>query len=722
MPLPHEKPDAPLPAPPPGWLTAEQAAELLGRSKRTVQAQCQRGRLAARQCETPAGPAWFIDPACRPAFRIARGEPVVVALAGDPLAGISAGKRAATHERLTIVHAYRAALAHRPAAMSVTEFQREWVAARRLTHPRGRKLGARTLRRWIRQLDADGLAGLVDRRRYHGEATVDPEAMAYFEGLYLRDSGQKIPRLYELVAAEAAGQGWAWPSLRTVQRYVAEVLDPKLRLAGREPRTYRDRCRPHIRRDWTQVPAMGCWVADHMIFDVLIPRLVDVKAARGRKATRKVWRWHRPWLTMYLDARSWMPIAWRVEFADPDGDRTMATFVDGVLAHGKPEAVYLDNGKDFRMYRYSGGRKRPARKGDRVVAEKSVRPILEMLGVEAVFARPYNPEAKVVEPFFRLVHEWFDKAWESYCGRSPAHRPEHVKAMHGRAQEYHAAGLTIESFAAAFGEWLTGDYALRPSPAKAAGGMSAAQAFTELRREDFAATRPPVETLMLLLMPSRPARVEAEGVWVAPFLDHYTHRDLEDRRCGSGRDLARKVTYRYIPDDPSAIWVFDARSDRYICKATPYVGGRMNPLVKAGSPDADRLGEAIALQRTLDKRYTRQVAERCQAADNRLLAASRAAGVAGGAIDESARPAAQPAARLQLTPNLDGPAIEIAAHRRRRREPEPSPKERLRQFLGAAEDPDQPAPRPRRRRALDLVVQSEEPGHEQRNTPPTDTT
>ena len=62
------------------------------------------------------------------------------------------------------------------------------------------------------------------------------------------------------MAAMAASEGWEIPCLRTVQKFAAEVLDPKLKALGRDLKAYRDRCLPHVERDWTKVPAMGCWI------------------------------------------------------------------------------------------------------------------------------------------------------------------------------------------------------------------------------------------------------------------------------------------------------------------------------------------------------------------------------------------------------------------------------------------------------------------------------
>ncbi|HUX00073.1 MAG TPA: Mu transposase C-terminal domain-containing protein [Phycisphaerae bacterium] len=704
-------------APPKAWLAVQEAARILGKSTRAIRWQCQTGALAAERFWTSNGPAWFIDPDCRPAFRVARGEIATPALADDALAGLTAGRRTRLYRKYQICQAYLAALANRPAGMHVNRFLGAWVDAFNASHRQAKPLAARTLQRWLARLRRDGIAGLLDPRGGYAPAAWSPEAKELFIGMYLDQARPRIPALYERMAAMAVGEGWEIPCLRTVQKFIAEVLDPKLKALGRDPKAYRDRCLPHVERDWSKVPAMGCWIADHRQHDVWLPRHMWNERRR-----RYEWRWYRPWLTAFLDGRSWMPVAWSISFDAPDGNRTMGTFVRGVIDHGQPEELYLDNGKDFRMHRLAGGRKRPPKPGETIVAEKHVKPLLEMLGVGSTFALPYNAKAKIIEPWFGLLAERFDKTWETYCGRRADLRPERLKGYHGKAQDFHAGGLTIEAFQTAFNAWATADYALRKSPSKAAGELSAARAFAELRRADFVPQRPAVETLMLLLMPSVPVRVDANGIYVRAFGQHYWSDALEDRRCGSGRDLRRKVVYRYDGDDPSAIYVFDAGSDKFLCAATPYIGGAIDPLARPDSDEAERLAQAIALQRSLARRDGKKVSYYRQVAGNALLATARQAAATLGRLDDPATIPAPAPPTIQITAagELDRAAVAAAEQRRRPRLTRPVRAADLLAATGTEDEPIQQGPGSRR--ALDLLADPiEESNHVHEQHPP-DTT
>jgi len=701
-------PDAPAgPDADRGWLTVRQAAEALGVADSHVRRLCRSGELAAFKISERGG-GWVVDAACRPALAIAAGLPVAaVALAGDPLAGLPAAKRAGIRRRLEAVHAYQAAMGHRPANRALREFQAYWIEAWNLGRPAAGRISRSSLLRWDKALRDHGIAGLIDRRRNAGPAACSAEAWDMFRGLYLSEARPAIPMIHELVAAASIQNAWAWPSERTVRRWARQRLDPKLRALGRDPKRFRDRCAPYVERDWTRIPANHLWVADHRQFDVLLPRLDD---GAGE------WRWGRPWLTAFMDARTWMPVARTISFDAPTGNRVMETFVRGVEEHGQPAELYLDNGKDFRMYRFAGGRKKPAGKGEKIVCEKAVAPMLELLGVGARFAIPYNAKAKTIESWFSIVSERFDKTWATYCGNRPDRRPERLKALHGKAGELHAGGLTIERFAEAFEAWIKTDYALRESPSAAAGGLSPARAFVELRDPDARAVRPAAETLALLLMPSVPVRVEANGVWVKAFGRHYWSDALEDRRCGAGRDLKRKITYRYREDDPSGVFVFDAQTDRFLCVAAPYIGSGLHPLTEAGAADADRLAASMALQRRLAGGQAAELKRLRAAAGNSLLAAGRDAAETLGRLDDPARipTAPRPIVRL-VGGDLDVAGRAAGAHQSRRKAGQAARFALAEALATGTDDHNTHATRPAPRQALEVIAESyqqEESRHE----------
>jgi hypothetical protein len=631
-----------LSLPPPGWLPLAEAALHLGVSRDTARRRCQAGKLSAVQAETAFGPAWYVNPEAIPSLHIIQGDvPAPRPECTESLARLSGAKRETVLGKLAAVEAYRQALARRDLGASEKDVRRNftaiWNGTGRTPH-----LSPRSLERWEKHYRAGGVAALVDQRRWHGEVKWSPEGIEFIEGLWLCEGSQGLRSHYARAEALASREGWKLPTYRHVCRLMAQ-LDRKLKAAGRDPREFRDRCLPYALRDWSLVPAMHCWIADHRIFDVLVPRQVtDEKTGKTR------WLWRRPWITCFMDARSWMPVAWSISWEAPDGNRTMSTFVHGVRTHGKPGVAYLDNGKDFRMAKFSGGRPRyqsgKAEYGQLLDARES-RSIMELLGVQAIFALPYNAKAKTIEPFFRLMAEGFDKTWATYCGPSTERKPECLKDALAKGAETWAVkfGLTLEGFSGAFTTWVNEVYGLAESPAEAAKPLSALRAFEELRAPDFTPMRPSDEDLSMLLLPSKPVCVGPNGLTVTIPGDrdcpathrHYWHEALENRRAASGRDLRLKVTYRYNPDDLSRVWVFDAVTGKYLCEAKPYIGEACHPLARSEA-DRDQIGAVMALRRGLEKRTYATLHAKQEFATNLLLSSAAGAARSLGRLDDPA--------------------------------------------------------------------------------------
>jgi transposase InsO family protein len=289
---------------------------------------------------------------------------------------------------------------------------------------------------------------------------------------------------------------------------------------------FRDRCIPDIGRDWSLVPAMGLWVGDHRQFDAFVPCPVErFDRKLGRTVTE--WAWRRPWITAYIDALTWKCVARRIRFEDPDDNQVMITFVAGVSEHGKPSHLYLDNGKDFRARRFAGGRAESRRK---LFDEAAVQPMLELLGIPVTWATPYNARAKIIEPWFRLVSERFDRVFDTYAGNRQDRKPERLKALRHKAGEYAANGFTLASFTQVFDRWMTEDYELRECPVAASKPLTVAEAFVRLRDPAFLAARPTDQDLALLLLPSQAVVVGKQGIYVPAFGRHYWSDELEGRR------------------------------------------------------------------------------------------------------------------------------------------------------------------------------------------------
>lgn len=628
---------APAPA---GWLPAGRAAAILGVTPRAVQRWARAGELKAVLVREEGGAAaWYVDPSCKPALRIATGDLAPLAPAprieGELVAGLSDRKRQALYAKHRLVEEYLAALDARPADMQVVEFQTAWLRAWNTATPR-EATSERTLRRLLRLYKQGGLTALVDQRHNADAGATSPEALDFAAGLWLQQHRPSLAVVYQQTAAWGARLGWVLPSYGHFCRRLRKMVDPKVAALGRDPATYRNRMQLVLRRDWSKVKAMELWVADHRQLDIWVPR----QDSDGR------WTWNRPWLTAFIDTRSWYPVAWTLAWDSPDSDRVMATFARGVRAHGKPGWLYLDNGKDFRARKFAGGRPRGLVEGD------AVAPMLSIMEVDVVWADPYNARAKVIENWFgRALSQHFDKNWATYCGPKPEERPERLKGA--SAAEAGQAGLTLDVVRQSLSDWIESDYAVMESPVSASRGYSTLRAFRHLRSPDFVRVTPGDEALAMLLLKSRPLTVRATGIEIREFNQTYWAAEIEHLRGASGNDESKKVHVRYDPGDPSRIWVFN-KQDGFLCVATPYLGAGMHPLARAGTAeDQARLSDALAAQRRADKEVRERLAAYRQAAARHApgLAREWAAHHALN-LHEIAEPAPEPQAIIKLTPDL----------------------------------------------------------------------
>jgi transposase InsO family protein len=567
----------------------------------------------------------------------------------SPLAALSDSVRERTRRRLAAVNAYRASRDNRRPGTGLAVF-RELFCETWNSQGLEPRLSARTIQRWAADYERQGVLGLVDERHWCGVVSWDADMWNYIQGEYLREGREQLTRIYARAEFLARESGLRLPTYRHVCRLVRR-MEPALAAAGRDPERLKNRMLPTGERDWSLVPAMGCWVADHRLLDIFVPH--EIKDVNGKCLG---WKWHRPWLTMYLDARSWMPISWLFAWEDPDADRTIWVFLRGVREHGKPGHVYLDNGKDFRAKRYSGGKWTFSADGRLKLPKGHLEPILQVLGIGCTFAIPYNARSKIVEPFFRIMSERFDRNFPTYCGCKEERRPEFVKKLlkdtKGNAGDWAARGYTLEALAAGFDRWVKEDYGQAESPAASSKPLSAIAAFRELRAPAFVASRPADEDLALLLLPSKAVTVRPNGIYVGAHRQFYWDAALEPRAGASARDRSMHVSYRYDLDDPSRIWVFDAETGRFLAQATPYIGTDLHPLAGRGTPESNRVGALMALRRGREKRLKGEVRELRQQAEamNMRLVVGEAAGRAlrPEGPDESALRAPEPVV-IQMT-------------------------------------------------------------------------
>lgn len=367
------------------------------------------------------------------------------------------------------------------------EALREFAAA-----VRGRPgaCSAARLRKLIARYERDGLAALLDGRGRPASAGADhcsPDAWLRFKQLYLDPRRRSAQLCWEIVRAEADKLGWAWPALHTVRRRMDAEIDASTRDFHRlGEKRWRARHAPRIERDFTVYRPGEMWCGDHHEFDLLCLH-------RGRPI--------RPWLTAWMDMRTRLFVGWHIA-PSPDSDTILAAFRAGVLEHGAPLRILIDNGKDYRSRAIAGGKRRKA-----PVDEPRVRSICAQLGIEPHFTQTYSGESKPIERAFKTVCDRFSKLFPTYTGGGPDTRPETLYADL-RAERLDLPDL--EEVARLFAQWVEQHYHLRPHTGDGMDGRCPLDVWAS--EEPIARRTAPREVLDLLLCRTEIVKVTRRGV------------------------------------------------------------------------------------------------------------------------------------------------------------------------------------------------------------------
>ncbi len=399
-----------------------------------------------------------------------------------------------------------------------------------------------TLYSWHRAWRAEGVAGLVDKRWMASRRDEADPFLSETKRWFLMPNKRFSKRDCWLMAqVEANRQGWPVRSYGAVKRFLAQVPQSTAIMRREGAEAFTNECEPFGERDYSTIDSNGWWCADHHAFDDF------VKGPNGKPC--------RPWLTAWMDCRSRYIVGYVIRCADPNSDTIIEAWRIAVLAHGVPHNALMDNGRDFKAHAFAG----PGRRGSRKLHVDNNAPrvtsILEGLGVTKVLAKPYHPQSKPIERFFRTVKEKYSAWWATYTGGNPATKPEsladNLKA--GKAP-------MLEVFDAAFSRWLETGYHQSHHQGDSMNMQTPAAVYAACMVEKRTTSREALD--VLCLRPSKPTRVTQNGVRI----DGLTYFDIDL----VAKHLGRMVTLRIDPRDiTQGVQVYEADTDRFICIAMP---------------------------------------------------------------------------------------------------------------------------------------------------------
>ncbi len=305
------------------------------------------------------------------------------------------------------------------------------------------KISRGTLHRWKNILNGtEDYTKLIPQYKY---AKVDEyrtcltdEEIKIFMGLLLHPNRLCIGKAIALTKYKLKEQGQSYiPADITFRKYANWFKKnnyDKWVLARDGEKALSDKVEPYIKRDASLLEVGDILVADghNLAFNVINPF-----TGKPTRAT----------LVGFLDWKSTALVGYEIMLEENTQCIASALRNSIINLDMIPKIVYQDNGRAFRAKYFND---------DRGFSELGFNGLYSKLGIETVFARPYNARAKVIERFFKEFQEGFEKLLPSYVGSSIQNKPAYLMRSERLHKSWHNEYIpTIEETIKMIDIWLS---------------------------------------------------------------------------------------------------------------------------------------------------------------------------------------------------------------------------------------------------------------------------
>lgn len=384
----------------------------------------------------------------------------------------------------------------------------------------------RTLYRWRRAYERDGIVALAGSYRYKRACTIDaqPELREFVLAVLTDKPHASAKHIYRAAEARFRDRDDVeLPSKRSVERWVSawKQKNKALFSAIANPDEWRSKYRPAAGRADADVHRL------HQLWE-LDSTIADVELADGRHA-----------LIGAIDVYSRRPM---LRVAKTSNSTEIAAITRrALLDWGVPEAVKTDEGADYTSHQ--------------------TRRVFADLEVEQIECLPFHPEQKpYIERFFKTFAHDIVELLPGFVGHNVAER-EAIRARKSFAErltdpnqvvEIHLTADELQSIA---DEWIENEYMHRPHR-----GLNGRTPW-----EVVAAWDQPIRTiederaLDVLLSDGGARTVRKACVWVANV--DYIVADPKAAKSGM------RVHYRCDPHDMGVIYLYDDVGGEFLCAA-----------------------------------------------------------------------------------------------------------------------------------------------------------
>lgn len=398
------------------------------------------------------------------------------------------------------------------------------------------KISRGSLHRWYAMLNGtEDYTKLIPQYKY---AKVDEyrtiltdEEIKIFMNLLLHPNRLCIGKAIALTKYKLQQQGQNFiPTDTTFRRYANWYKNnnyDKWILARDGEKALSDKVEPYIKRDASLLDVGDILVADghKLAFQVINPF-----TGKPCRAT----------LVGFLDWKSTALVGYEIMLEENTQCIASALRNSIINLDMIPKIVYQDNGRAFRAKYFTDN------KG---FNELGFYGLYAKLGIETVFARPYNARAKVIERFFKEFQEGFEKLLPSYMGSEISQKPAYLMRNEKLHKAWHCDHIpTIEETIKMIDMWLQFKNS-RPCPN--APDKSIAEVFESRKRQNIDESK--LDDLMLA---TEVKTIQRNGI-------RFLNCDYFDERLYGFKS---KVLIKYNLFDLTKIKVYTTKGE-YLCTA-----------------------------------------------------------------------------------------------------------------------------------------------------------
>lgn len=398
------------------------------------------------------------------------------------------------------------------------------------------KISRGSLHRWCTMLNGtEDYTKLIPQYKYskideYRTVLTDTE-IKIFMGLLLHPNRISIGKATALTKYKLKEQGQSFiPADITFRRYVKWFKDnnyDKWILARDGEKALSDKVEPYIKRDASLLEVGDILVADghKLVFQVINPF-----TGKPCRAT----------LVGFLDWKSTALVGYEIMLEE--NTQCIASALRNAIINLDmvPKVVCQDNGRAFRAKYFTD---------DKGFTELGFQGLYSNLGIEAVFARPYNARAKIIERFFKEFQEGFEKLLPSYIGSSIQNKPAYMMRNEKFHKNLHNEYVpTIEETIKMIDMWLSFK---NSQPCPNGTDKTIAEVLSERKRQNI-----DIKTLDDLMLATEVKTIQRNGI-------RFLNCDYFDERLYGFKS---KVLIKYNLFDLTSIKVYTPKGE-YLCTA-----------------------------------------------------------------------------------------------------------------------------------------------------------